>query len=149
MIKQHTDLLRTIKFRGKRKKTGEWVYGYYALFENVHVILKPDNWYMDVAVIPETVGQITGLKDQRGTEIYEGDILKCQFCDYSRKHYDIPEHIIKVKGKVRYSSSGTFVVDVWIGGSIPLGFNFGNWPQTTIEVIGNIHDNPELLEAKK
>jgi len=69
-----------IKFRGKAKKTGEWVYGYYVKFPLIHdafIIFKGEhNVRFDFPVYEETVGQFTCLYDRYQNEIYEGDIIE-------------------------------------------------------------------------
>lgn len=131
---------REIKFRGKRKTDGEWLYGYYFVNRGLHFIVTDDlapagNTFEDYEVDPETVGQYTELKDRKGKEIYEGDIIVSQ--DYSHaRHY------------VRYIDDEAMFVAMIIGSSL---MEYCAIRQSWIDkydkkIIGNIHDNPELLE---
>ena len=120
--------IREIIFRGKRVDNGEWVEGYYVcISETYHYILTGnpvvEPGKIDVEhykVIPETVGQYTGLTDKNGRRIFEGDIVKCtdETNDYS------------------------FTAVVMFGN--PNGEDTGAY----IEVVGNIHDNKELLKGE-
>ena len=135
--------MREILFRGKRADNGEWVIGYYVQKKDpllvgvaYHYILtqEKDNcgclmstvsWYK---VIPETVGQYTGLTDKNGKKIFDGDICK------HRSNYS-GEYVISV---VAYTD-GQFLAMA----DNNSGFNLSD----NLEVIGNIHDNPELLKG--
>lgn len=128
--------MRTIKFRGKNLD-GEWVYGFYVEeerqtingFEKKHFIVNDGYDY----VKPETVGQFTGLHDKDGKEIYEGDILQLKYSDGSYH-----------SSSVYYTQQkGYWAVDVSINERIILGYI----DRTKLVVIGNIHDNPELLKG--
>ena len=132
--------MRTIKFRGKNLD-GEWVYGFYVEkerqtlngFEKKHFIVNDGYDY----VKPDTVGQFTGLHDKDDKEIYEGDIL-------SRKDGGA---LLKVEfrhGAFGYEYCGEF--HAWAG-----NHNFTFNPYDTdvdFSIIGNIHDNPELITNK-
>ena len=135
--------MREIKFRGKRKDNGGWVYGYYfhGSSNDTHWIhLLDENTAVGpcVQVIPETVGQYTGLRDKNGKEIYEGDI------------YDNPCAIGLLQVVF---DEGRFVGrhithDEAISRKDVFGRIYPRCPNEQVEVIGDIHNNPELLEEK-
>ncbi|APH12644.1 hypothetical protein ASJ33_05500 [Dehalococcoides mccartyi] len=146
-------MTREIKFRGKRVDTGEWVFGYFAYISDgttehkkIPVIFTGDtgyNLYEELVikrfeVIPETVGQYTGLKDKNGKEIYEGDIATIAW------HPEEPLKKIKNLWVVRYSG-WKFNAEPNRETLKPLGSTYAE----VLEVIGNIYDNPELLKEIK
>lgn len=119
-------------FRGKRKDNGEWVEGnlVYTRTTTLGVVTEIYTLKMSYQVIPETVGQCTGLKDKNGKLIFEGDIVKNKAW-YVIK-YDNGGYGLSAFGKTK---------------PIPI-MGHWNFNSDEIEVIGNIHDNPELLEVE-
>ena len=127
--------MREIEFRGKRKSEmpgldGEWVYGslYHAKFWKTGNVLYRITPYDDNGesyhVDPETIGQYTGLKDRNGVKIFEGDVVKSDSTGMAGDVYWIKEH-------------ASFY---WGTGQSLIHYD-------ELEVIGNIHDKAELLEA--
>jgi uncharacterized phage protein (TIGR01671 family) len=139
--------MREIKFRGKRIDNGEWVYGYYykgVLEANpicvgdcrIHNVIILDGTYYHVK--PETVGQYTELKDIKGKEIYEGDIVKYRCDGYGWNFINC------VIGYVKDEASFYAIHTDEYGNS--RSYSLLN-SHVAFKVIGNISDNPNLLEV--
>lgn len=132
--------MRTIKFRGKRIKNSEWVYGHYFDCNNGNSFIKQtidENGVLgneDFMVSEFTIGQFTGLTDKKGKEIYEGDVVNF-------KTYDGYDYV----GLISYVYSEYHIYVPFYDSRHPL---YNNRNGKDIEVIGNIHDNPKLLEVK-
>jgi len=130
--------MREIKFRGKLVYNGDWVDGDLLHHDNIVGIHKQlGDGTMNVCdVEPETVGQYTGLIDFTGKMIFEGDVVKIR--DPYNGCWSING------GQVVFS---TEYVGGWVVTSNGTdGLNLGT-RQNNIEIIGNIHDDPELLEV--
>ena len=124
--------MREILFRGKRKGNGEWVYGDFIQDWHNHdtkPIFKIHNNLGSFTVIPETVSEFTSLYDMHGKKIFEGDVAK--------------------------NIDGAFLV-CWDKEKCAFIMRFLEYPYETLyleemwedsEIIGNIHDNPELLKG--
>ena len=136
--------MREILFRGKRKDNDNpWIYGHLHKMDGygtgyteygiqVQDISTSRPW--SVLVIPETVGQFTGLTDKNGNRIFEGDIVTGLFL------FSLP-----VKAVVTFQD-GAFGLDWYRGGDLRAYNAFTSICNVEYEVIGNIHDNPELLK---
>ena len=162
--------MREIKFRG-RDIEGKWLYGdlINSQINNTPTafIFPADapNSYDRYSVNPNTIGQFTGLRDKNGKDIYEGDILI--ICEYENQLQDIKHTeaecelftLDEIKGKllqkyksvIHYEDCTLFASELE-GCSIYLASLAGDmrqsYPIFEYEVIGNIHDNPELLNGK-
>ena len=134
--------IREVIFRGKRADNGEWIEGSllgidwcdkpstYSIAPNTPVSV----FY---SVIPETVGQYTGLTDKNGVKIFEGDIVRYGTNTDRADNKEIYEVVFETRGGSRYFGIRISEIETW-------QFCF-EVPAKLMEVIGNIHDNPELL----
>lgn len=139
--------MRTIKFRGQKTTNGIWVYGSLVYSNELDAAIyyqvgngsvKQMEW---VYVDPDTIGQFTGLCDKNGKEIYEGDIV-----EVTSLRYGYEDFMKRMVCEIVYDNDFccfNFLASYrerWMCATIPVA---------EIEVIGNKHDNPKLLENEK
>lgn len=125
--------MREIKFRGRGAPRGkQWFYGDLDTHTSGVCILDNDTLH---TVVSETVGQFTGLTDANGQEIYEGDVVA--FSDYEGTTH---------KGKVYFRDGAFFITQPG------MEYRYRLYALVKLYypafVIGNVHDNPELLEVE-
>lgn len=150
-------LNRPIKFRGKRIDNGRWVYGqhfktpltdensgttpdkgwFFLCGETRHCIVQDCvSFVIDI----QTLGQYTGLSDRNGNEIYEGDILDGSWIN------PMTSELVKKFYEVSYER-GRYLAKLI--GHHPYGTTMLYFENEKSEVIGTIHENPELLEESR
>ena len=128
-------MTREILFRGKRVNNGEWVEGsyWYSRRSNTYQHFVFDDEGVWVGVDPNTVGQFTGLTDRNGVKIFEGDIVR----------YGDTIHRVVFEQR---NGTAYFGLVYAACETLPFG-HYQDLKQ--IEVIGNVYDNPELLEVSE
>jgi uncharacterized phage protein (TIGR01671 family) len=130
--------MKEILFRGKRDN-GEWVEGNLFIPDlpntPTQICIGTNVIRITYDIIPETVGQYTGLTDKNGKKIFEGDIVDCW------------SEGVNAQGEVQQRRDGLWIIYPAWQKHIMWGLCPDAYSHTTVEVIGNIHDNPELIKT--
>lgn len=141
--------MREILFRGKDFSgvlNRSWIFGSLDTTENENIIMiYPDRFgnKCQIFIDPKTVGQYTGLTDKNGKKIFEGDVLRVKGHDYDYNlDFDYTTTVFLVYHELCVAVRSN------IFDFLPIDFAYKTWHEMgcDIEVIGNIHDNPELKE---
>lgn len=137
--------MREILFTGKRVDNGEWVEGFYVfvpehykpeMSRKSYIVSINNGFFFEV--IPETVRQYIGMTDKNGKKIFEGSIIECKV--FGAMATD------KHKKYLVVFDNGTYFAQWSIGERKFFAYMNETWERN---VIGNIHDNPELLEVMR
>lgn len=144
--------MRQILFRGFNRKNNVWLYGFYLQNRKAHFVA-PDEFatgktWDDYEIDPETLGQFINRKDKKGNDIYDGDILYVEFSDgsnsYSLIGWNEKQMCWGCMDSYAYQSSievcgfaefNDYVLNAYLREAL------------ICEVVGNVHDNPDLLKT--
>ena len=144
--------MREIKFRGKRLDNGEWIYGSLLVShfkddkkERYFITQFSGNYTFEHEVDPNTVGQFTGLRDKNGRDIWEGDIFKEDGSGIVRSVFRVPGGLAFEDNPVPFGYDHRAPVYPY---SSIAEMQSVSWLSQCCEVIGNIHDDPELLKTE-
>lgn len=150
--------MEEIKFRGKRLDNGEWVYGSLVVADKqFFIIIGTTRFYPELSgrsplafmdwyeVDPATVGQYTGLRNKNGKEIYEGDICRVSSDAFYSNSYATLEESWKLMMQVVFCNYA-FIFRCLQDKHLEILLAETLWEDFEIEIVGNIYDNPELLE---
>ena len=129
--------MREIKFRGWNSKNKKWIYGYYFVNRGEHFIspdevVNPLESYKDFVVDKDSVGQYIGLKDKNRVEIYKGDIIESDGCLHVVRYDEDNARFAAFNLSMSTDIEGCGLTKEWI-------------KECGKVVIGNVHENKELL----
>ena len=132
-------MMREILFRGQSEIAQKWVYGDLLQYaDKAQIWEDTEQGKFNAQVIPETIGQYTGLTDKNGRKIFERDIITREFHD---DYYT---------GVVYWADDFLGYCVKFLDGTTPEIMPLNEFYRTKyIEVIGNVHDNPELLKGER
>ena len=131
--------MREILFRGKRVDNGEWMYGLLCRVGDTYANIVEKSTEIMCTVLTNTIGQSTGLTDKNGREIFEGDIIHLEYSQVFFGGVYFGEYTAEVSYK-----EGCFITD-GINNGDEIETPLSGFDNDEVEIIGNIHDNPELL----
>ena len=143
--------MREILFRGKRVDNGEWIEGFFAKSgDKTFILIASDIAFGYVTmkeVLSETIGQYTGLTDKNGKKIFKGDILQ-GYQYLSEGHFNYYAEVVYFEncpafGLYTFKNPNLDTVNGIFSGNTEF---MEDWESKNWEIIGNIHDNPEMLE---
>lgn len=147
---------REILFRGKALNTGKWLFGNIQIPEPPYdkYFMWDDGWQTQVDA--KTIGQYTGMKDAKGNKIFEGDILILKICDGSIRHFVVEwgceNRILKSLENFEHDGNPVRINGWcfnWQGHFLYPSVIDGVPDNEKMTIVGNIHDNPELLKGGK